>query len=119
MPVAPRRTRWLTCANRYERLWPLGRNGTIDRASVVNNHTYTTNPGKSITYVTNGMAGNIESHSTLSAGAPVLNITAVLDMQHYGFSKLAVHNASAVTWTFVKGDDGTAGDQLTLLKKKA
>ncbi len=101
----------------YERLFPLGVNGTIDSASVVDNNTYFTNPGKSMTHIINGMAGNIESHSFLDADEPVLNITAVLDQEHYGFSKLTVLNATALTWEFVRGDGAPAGDSLTLLKK--
>jgi hypothetical protein len=42
----------------YERLWPL-KNGTIDRSAIVNNNTYYANEGKSITHITNGMAGNV------------------------------------------------------------
>jgi acid phosphatase len=101
----------------YERLFPIG-NGTIDTASVVNNHTYVANPGVSITHIINGMAGNIESHSTLSASQSILNITAVLDQQHYGFSKLTVNDANSLTWQFVRGDGGVVGDELIILKKK-
>ncbi|TPX07727.1 uncharacterized protein E0L32_010623 [Thyridium curvatum] len=101
----------------YERMWPMGRNGTIDKGSVVNNKTYTTNPGVSMTHIVNGMAGNIESHSTLDPKKGVLPITAVLDQTHYGFSKLVVHNASVVTWQFVLGNGSGIGDELTLIKK--
>ncbi|KAK9388189.1 acid phosphatase [Lipomyces mesembrius] len=100
----------------YERLFPLGVNGTIDTASIVNNNTYYTNAGVSMTHIVNGMAGNIESHSTLSAGENILNITAILDQEHYGFSKLTVLNATTLKWSFVRGDDGSLGDELTLLK---
>ncbi len=85
-------------------------------ASVVNNHTYITNAGKSITHVINGMAGNIESHSELYSDESILNITAVLDTTHYGFSKLTVLNSTALKWEFIKGEDGSVGDYLTLLK---
>jgi acid phosphatase len=68
-----------------------------------------------MTHLINGMAGNIESHSTLSGG--ILNITAVLDQTHYGFSKLTVLNATALKWSFVRGDGGIIGDELLLLKK--
>jgi hypothetical protein len=71
-----------------------------------------------MTHIINGMAGNIESHSTLSAGAEVLNITAVLDQEHYGFSKLTIINSTALKWEFIKGDDGSIGDELTLIKRK-
>jgi hypothetical protein len=90
-------------------------NSTIDKASIINNNTYYTNPGVSMTHLINGMAGNIESHSTLSGG--ILNITAVLDQTHYGFSKLTILNATALKWTFVRGDGGIIGDELMLLKK--
>jgi len=99
----------------YERLFPLGANSTIDKASIINNNTYHTNPGVSMTHLINGMAGNIESHSTLSGG--ILNITAVLDQTHYGFSKLTVLNSTALKWSFVRGDGGIIGDELMLLKK--
>lgn len=70
-----------------------------------------------MTHIINGMAGNIESHSTLSSGESILNITAILDQEHYGFSKLTVLNCSALKWQFVRGDDGSIGDELTLLKQ--
>jgi acid phosphatase len=47
----------------------------------------------------------------------VLNITAVLDQTHYGFSKLTILNATALKWTFIRGDGGIIGDELLLLKK--
>lgn len=103
----------------YERLLPLGANGTINSAAVIDNHTYTTDPGVSMTHLVNGMAGNVESHSTLSATQKVLNITAVLNMVDYGFSKLTFKNASVATWEFVHGADGAIGDSLTLIKKKS
>lgn len=100
----------------YERLFPLDANGTIDVASIVNNNTYYANEGVSMTHITNGMAGNIESHSTLGDD-PLLNITAVLNQRDYGFSKLTFHNATALTWQFILGDGSGFGDELTLLKK--
>ena len=102
----------------YERLYPLGLNSTIDHASIVGSNTYHTNPGKSMTHIVNGMAGNVESHSTLE-GAPILNITAVLNQKVYGFSKLTVESATKLTWQYIKGDDGSVGDEVTLLKTKA
>jgi hypothetical protein len=101
----------------YERLFPLTANGTIDKASIVNNNTYYTNPGKTLTHLINGMAGNVESHSELDPGKGVMDITAVLDTEHYGLSKLTVLDASALKWEFVRGDDGSVGDHLLLLKK--
>ncbi|KAJ5813604.1 Metallo-dependent phosphatase-like protein [Penicillium pulvis] len=102
----------------YERLFPLG-NGTIDTASVINNHTYRMNPGKSMTHVVNGMAGNIESHSEFSTGEGLTNITAVLNTKEYGFSKLTVANSTAMKWEYIKGNDGSVGDSLWMLKPTA
>jgi acid phosphatase len=99
----------------YERMYPLSPNSTIDRSSIVNNNTYTTNPGVSMTHLTNGMAGNIESHSTLG-NSPVLNVTAYLDQQHYGFSKLTL-DETTFKWEFIRGDGKGIGDTLTLKKK--
>ena len=95
-------------------MWPLGTNGTIDTASIVNNNTYKTNPGKSMTHIVNGMAGNIESHSTLAANK-TLNITNILDQTHYGFSRLTVLSGTELKWEFVQGD-GPIGDTFTLIK---
>ncbi|KAJ4388038.1 hypothetical protein N0V93_008643 [Gnomoniopsis smithogilvyi] len=100
----------------YERLLPLGANGTIDTASVVDNNTYYTNPGKSITHIINGAAGMIESHSTLDGDA-VAAYTTFLDDEHYGFGRLTVESEKTLSWTWVKGDDGSVGDTLTLKKR--
>lgn len=100
----------------YERLFPLGTNGTIDVASIVNNNTYTTNAGKSMTHIINGMAGNIESHSEFSSGQGLTNITAVLNTKEYGFSKLTVVNSTALKWEYIRGSDGSVGDKLWLVK---
>ncbi|KAK5682662.1 hypothetical protein LTS10_005791 [Elasticomyces elasticus] len=100
----------------YERIWPMGLNGTIDTASILNNNTYQTNPGKSMTHIVNGMAGNVESHSSLNA-SNILNITAVLNQYNYGFSKLTFHNATVLTSQYIKGIDGSVGDEITVVKK--
>ncbi|UKZ81560.1 hypothetical protein TrVFT333_009332 [Trichoderma virens FT-333] len=100
----------------YERLLPLGSNGTIDEASVINNNTYWTNPGVSMAHIINGAAGNIESHSTLGSD-PLLNITTYLDQTNFGFGGLTVHNATALSWSYIHGSDGSKGDELTLLKR--
>lgn len=100
----------------YERLYPLGQNGTIDVSSVVNNNTYLTNAGKSMTHIINGMAGNVESHSEFSDGQGLMNITAVLNKEEYGFSKLTVVNSAALKWEYVRGNDGSVGDLLWLFK---
>lgn len=100
----------------YERLYPLGANGTIVKSAILDKKTYKAKKGKSIMHIVNGMAGNIESHSTLSPGAPVLNITNVLNYKDYGFSKLTIHSAKKLTWSFIKGSDGSVGDKVTLYK---
>lgn len=100
----------------YERLWPLGVNATIDKSAIIDNHTYRTNPGTSMTHIVNGMAGNLESHSELRKGESILNITVLLDTVHYGFSKMTFVNSTALKWEFVRGEDGSQGDYLWLVK---
>ena len=100
----------------YERMLPLGRNGTIDTGSVKDNNTYYANNGKSITYITNGAAGNIESHSTFEEGEGPLNITQVVDFVHFGFGKLQVDECEA-KWNYIFAAEGSVGDHVTLLKK--
>jgi hypothetical protein len=98
----------------------LSQNGTINSASVVNNATnnatYKTNPGSSMFYVINGTAGNIESHSTFVANESRLPMAAALDLTHFGFSMLTVHNATNRSWKFIEGKVGSIGDSLTVLK---
>jgi Calcineurin-like phosphoesterase/Iron/zinc purple acid phosphatase-like protein C len=101
----------------YERLVPLGRNGTIAQSSIVNANTYRTGTNSSMVHIINGMAGNIESHSMLDPGAPVLNITAVLNQKDYGFSTFTFHNETTATWNYIKGGGSGAGDSLVLVKK--
>jgi hypothetical protein len=55
--------------------------GTIDTASIKDNNTYYTNEGKPMVHIVNRMAGNIESHSTLSADQPMLDCSAVLNIR--------------------------------------
>lgn len=102
----------------YERLYPLTGTGAIDNSSIINKGTYYTNPGVSMTHIINGAAGNIESHSTLSASQKVLPITNVLDYEHYGFIKFKVFNSTAVSFSYIHGLDGSIGDELTLLKRE-
>lgn len=90
----------------------------VDNSSIVNKDTYYTNPGVSMTHIINGAAGNIESHSTLSSGESVLPITNVLDYEHFGFIKLNVFNASAISFSYIHGIDGSVGDEVTLLKRE-
>ena len=99
----------------YERMYPITANGTVDAASVIDGNTYRTNPGVSMTHIVNGMAGNIESHSTY--GGALVPTTAVLDQEHYGFSKLSIANASSLTVQFMRGDGAGVSDQVTLIKK--
>lgn len=94
----------------------MGKNGTIDTASVVDPNTYKTNNGQSMVHLVNGQAGNIESHSTLPKTG-VSNITAFLDHTHYGFSKLNVYNATHTLWEFVHGEDGAIGDWVWIVKE--
>lgn len=101
----------------YERLYPLGVNGTIDTSSIVDNSTFYTNPGKSMTHLINGAAGNIESHSTLDEGESWADITVFLDDEHYGYSKLTVESETELTWKYIRGDSGAVGDSLTLKKR--
>lgn len=101
----------------YERTFPLGTNGTIDKTSIIDNNTFSTNPGKSMTHIINGMAGNVESHSTFLEGQSRLDLSCVLDLDHYGFSKLTIVNETVLTWSFVKGIDGSSGDDFTLVKR--
>ena len=99
----------------YERMVPLGANGTIVAAAQKNANTYVTGTGETITHLINGAAGNIESHSVLGS-APQLNITAVLNQQDYGFAKFTFHDAKKATWQWVKGDGTGVGDKLNLVK---
>lgn len=69
-----------------------------------------------MTHIINGAAGNIESHSTLDSD-PLLDITTYLDQTNFGFGALTVHNATALSWNYVHGSDGSVGDKVTLLKK--
>jgi len=70
------------------------------------------------TQAVNGQAGNIETHTTLDP-SKILQITDYLDQTHFGFSTMTIHNRTALTWNFVKGDGSGIGDSLTLLKRKA
>ena len=100
----------------YERMWPMGRNGTIAWDQVINDNTYHVGDGKSIAHLVNGQAGNAESHTVLN-GEPQLNLTNVLNYVDYGFSKLTVINETVATWEFIKGEDGSQGDLLWMTKE--
>lgn len=101
----------------YERMWPLGANGTLDTTSIIDRNTYHTNPGVSITHIINGMAGNVETHTQLGDHTP-LEITNVLNDKQFGFSKLTVHNRTALQMEYIRGDGAGVGDSFFLLKKK-
>ena len=100
----------------YERLYPMTSAGAADMDSVVNDNTYMTNPGTSMTHIINGMAGNIESHTVLDSGESQASYTAVLDQENYGFNKLTVYNSTAILFEFIAGDNGSVGDHVWLLK---
>lgn len=100
----------------YERIYPMGHNGTIDYSSVVDPNTYTVSNGKSITHIINGAAGNVESHSVLDPGQKQANYTAVLDQEHYGFGKLTVVDAKTAKWEYIRGLDGVVADYVWLQK---
>ncbi|KAH9831315.1 acid phosphatase AphA [Teratosphaeria destructans] len=126
----------------YERLWPLN-NLSIVASDIVDDHTYHTGTGESVTYLVNGMAGNIESHSSLDA-SEILDYTAVLNQYDFGFSKLTIHNGrfdvfkkrkkkaswpgifphadrapiatdTVATWKYIMGVNGSVGDTLTMI----
>jgi len=96
----------------YERIWPMN-NLSIVSSDIVDNHTYNTGSGSSLTTIVNGMAGNIESHSSINPNM-TLNYTAVLNQYDFGFSTLTIHNDSVATWEYIKGIDGSIGDTLTM-----
>lgn len=96
----------------YERIWPM-QMGRIHTPDIVNSNTYVTGTGNSLTTIVNGMAGNIESHSSINPNK-TLNYTAVLNQYDFGFSKLTIHNDSVATWQYIKGVDGSVGDTLTM-----
>lgn len=58
----------------------MGRKSTINDAAIIDDHTYATSPNVSMVHIINGQGGNVESHDELD-GAPLLNLTAVLDTE--------------------------------------
>lgn len=99
----------------YERIWPMS-NMSIVHSDIVDNKTYFTGTGDSLTTLVNGMAGNVESHSSINA-SEILDYTAVLNQYIFGFSKLTVHNNTHATWQYIKGSDGSVGDELTMVHR--
>lgn len=101
----------------YERMVPLTTNQTIVSENFIDNNTYVSGNGKALIHFVNGQAGNIESHSTLAYDMlPRLNISQVLDQEHYGFSRLSVINASTALWETIRGDDGNVHDHVYMVK---
>ena len=100
----------------YERIFPMN-NLTIVHDDIVNNNTYNTGTCNSLTTIVNGMAGNVESHSSINPNKTV-DYTAVLNQYNFGFSTLTIHNDFVATWEYIKGVDGSVGDTLTMLHKK-
>lgn len=98
----------------YERMYPLTSSGAVDTGSVIDQNTYRTNAGVSMTHIINGMAGNLESHSELSG--PVQPKTAFIDVTHYGFNQVHFFNSTTMKFSFVLGKDGSIGDEVTLVK---
>ena len=92
-------------------------NSTVVYDNFVNNNTYITGNGKSLAHLTNGQGGNIESHSNFANdGDHLLNTTAFLDMENFGFSRLSVMNATTSLWEFIHGEDGEVYDHLYMVK---
>lgn len=61
------------------------------------------------------MCRNIESHSTINPN-DVQSITAFLNQYNYGYGQLTVYNSTTLGWNWIMGEDGSVGDQLTLIK---
>lgn len=97
----------------YERIWPMN-DMKIIRDDIIDPTTYATGTGNSLTTIVNGMAGNVESHSSINS-SELLDYTAVLNQYVFGFSKLTVHNDTHATWQYIKGDEGGVGDELNMV----
>ena len=97
----------------YERIKPM-RNASIVEGDMISDNSYATGTGNSLTTLVNGMAGNIESHSSINT-SKIVNYTAVLNQYDFGFSKLTVHNDTHATWRYIKGIDGSVGDELVMV----
>lgn len=98
----------------YERLFPLGRNGTVNTNAVAGNHTYKATKD-SLIHLVNGQAGMVESHSTLKGNWA--KYTAVLDQENWGLGRINVKNQTHTLWEFVKAKDGQLGDYLWIVKE--
>lgn len=85
----------------YERIWPMNKRHIIHE-DIINNNTYKTGTGSSLTTLVNGMAGNIESHSQIDP-KDIVDYTAVLNQYDFGFSTLTIHNDTHATWNYIKG----------------
>ncbi|KAJ3032235.1 hypothetical protein HDV00_007756 [Rhizophlyctis rosea] len=102
----------------YERLYPMSANSTIDAHAIIDQHTYVST-NTSMVHIINGMAGNIESHSTIGATTKIQPYTAVLNQHNFGFSKLTVVDEYKLKWEFIKGEDGKVGDYVVIQKPDA
>lgn len=101
----------------YERTYPLLHGGDVDHSAVLDNRHFLTNEGKSMLHLINGMAGNIESHTTLRPGEKIRPLTAALDDHHYGFSTMSI-NETTFHWQFIRGDGEGVQDEVVLQKAK-
>ncbi|KAK3657711.1 hypothetical protein LTR22_009263 [Elasticomyces elasticus] len=97
----------------YERIYPM-HNDTIVSADIIDNNTYVTGSGNSLTTIVAGMAGNSENHGTINA-TKVLNYTAAINQIDFGYCRLTVHNESVATWQFISAVDGSVNDTLTMM----
>ena len=94
-------------AHYYERTFPIGYNTTVDKSAIINNNTYITGNGKSVTHICSGQAGNIENLSVVKTAA---NFSAAINDTAFGLTKLTVYNASVASIEFVHGGDGKIFD---------
>ena len=99
----------------YERMFPLGKNSTINDSAIKDNNTFIADEGNSIIHVTTGQAGNIEN---LSQVKNVANFTAFLDTTHFGFTKMTVFNESTAAIQFVNGGNDEILDYCYFEKKQ-
>ena len=65
-------------------------------------------------YITNGAAGNKEGHQHLSGNAP--KYVSHRNSQDFGFGLLSVHNVTALSWQFIRSEDGGIDDHAWITK---
>lgn len=100
----------------YERLLPMGKNYTIVKDNVRDDHTYVAKKG-AVAHIVNGQAGQMEGHSVLKPDQKPANFSAVIDTDNWGFGKINVQNGSHLLFEFIRGTDGNVGDHLWLVKE--